>query len=194
MLTSSLIFGHTTTFATSCVKKQTPSSLIMLISSLICGHTTTFATSCVVCKETNPFIPNYAHFLPDVWSYRTISATSGELNRRCGVVCCHDASFVCVCFFFAFGQVTGPRTRAGAARSAAPSERGWAIKRGTRDSGGALRALSGRRTFGTCGVLSVRLDAARVSRVCCRARSSIFQSHTPPVHQPRTKKKVDPFG
>ena len=31
MLISSLIFGHTTTFATSCVKKQTPSSLIMLI-------------------------------------------------------------------------------------------------------------------------------------------------------------------
>ena len=76
----------------------------------------------IVCKKTNPFLPNYAHFLPGVWSYRTISATSDELKRRCGVVC--HASFVCV--FLCFWLDNRP-TRAGAALRAAPLERGWAI-------------------------------------------------------------------
>ena len=49
---------------------------------------------------------------------------SGELKRRCGVVC-HDASFACV-FFLCFWADNRP-TRAGAALRAAPSERGWAI-------------------------------------------------------------------
>ena len=49
-----------------------------------------------------------------------------DLKRRCGVVC--HALFVC--FFFAFGQITDNRpTRAGAALRAAPSERGWAIRK-----------------------------------------------------------------
>ena len=49
---------------------------------------------------------------------------SGELKRRC-VVVCHDASFVCV-FFLCFWLDNRP-TRAGAALRAAPLERGWAI-------------------------------------------------------------------
>ena len=60
------------------------------------------------------------------WGKAHISrgGVSGELKRRCAVVVCHDASFVCVCFL-CFWLDNRP-TRAGAALRAAPLERGWA--------------------------------------------------------------------
>ena len=51
--------------------------------------------------------------------------TGGDLERRCGVVCGLPCSIRV--FFLSFWQDNRP-TRACAARSAAPLERGWAIK------------------------------------------------------------------